>query len=118
MEAAFSMANAAGDEAMRSDTTVPADALGADLHRRDFMRYTVAAAGATGLASFVASTNQALAADGSVPADKSAAGYTLTAAYAASPPVEAVAGRAQAHGDELFRRPVRCDAGETARDRE
>jgi len=71
---------------MRSDTTVPADALGADLHRRDFMRYTVAAAGATGLASFVASTNQALAADGSVPADKSAAGYTLTAAYAASPP--------------------------------
>jgi ABC-type transport system substrate-binding protein len=46
----------------------------------------VAAASAAGLAPFVVGVNQALAADGSVPVDKSSAGYTLTAAYAASPP--------------------------------
>jgi peptide/nickel transport system substrate-binding protein len=71
---------------MSSDMTVPADPVGVDLHRRDFMRYATAAAGTAGFASFVGNANQALAADGSVPADKSAAGYTLTAAYAASPP--------------------------------
>jgi peptide/nickel transport system substrate-binding protein len=70
---------------MSSNATVTADPFGSELRRRDFMRYA-AAAGAAGFASFVDSANDALAADGSVPADKSAAGYTLTAAYAASPP--------------------------------
>ena len=68
---------------MSSDMSVTGDPFGSELRRRDFMRYAAAAAG---FASFVDSANDALAADGSVPADKSAAGYTLTAAYAASPP--------------------------------
>ena len=49
------------------------------------MRY--AAIGTAGFAGFVYGANAALAADdGAVPADKSKADYTLTAAYAASPP--------------------------------
>ena len=71
---------------MSSNTAGPSGAHPYDLGRRALMRYSMAGAGAAGLASFVASTNEALAADGSVPADKSSAGYTLTAAYAASPP--------------------------------
>ncbi len=76
---------------MSSDLTVPADPSAegssrAGLRRRELMRYAAAAAGAAGLAPFVAVVNQALAADGAVPADKSTADYTLTAAYAASPP--------------------------------
>jgi peptide/nickel transport system substrate-binding protein len=70
---------------MSSDKTGPADPL-SDFRRRDVLRYAAAAAGAAGLASFVGAANQAFAADGSVPADKSTEGYTLTAAYAASPP--------------------------------
>jgi peptide/nickel transport system substrate-binding protein len=57
-----------------------------DPTRREFLLQALAAAGTAGLASFVFSVNDAFAADGSVPADKSEAGYTLTAAYAASPP--------------------------------
>ena len=48
---------------MSSDTTIRSEALSLDLRRRDLMRYTAASAGAAGLASFVASTNRALAAD-------------------------------------------------------
>ena len=59
---------------------------GAGSDRRDFMRRLAAGVGTAGLAPFVAHVNEALAADGDVPADKSEAGYTLTAAYAASPP--------------------------------
>jgi peptide/nickel transport system substrate-binding protein len=70
---------------MNRDTTVTVDPFGAELRRRDFIRYA-ASAGAAGFASFVDGANDALAADGSVPADKSAASDTLTAAYAASPP--------------------------------
>lgn len=70
---------------MSADAHSPSDPLLLDIGRRAFMRH--AAVGSAGLASFIASANRALAAaDGSVPADKSAAGYTLTAAYAASPP--------------------------------
>jgi hypothetical protein len=56
-----------------------------DPTRREFLLQALAAAGTAGLASFVFGVNDAFAADGSVPADKSEAGYTLTAAYAASP---------------------------------
>ncbi len=57
-----------------------------DPARREFLKHMLATAGAVGLASFVFDMNQAFAADGAVPAEKSAEGYTLTAAYAASPP--------------------------------
>lgn len=70
---------------MSIETDFLGESLSLDTGRRDFLRN--AAIGAVGFASFVSSANRALAAsDGSVPPDKSAAGYTLTAAYAASPP--------------------------------
>jgi hypothetical protein len=53
---------------------------GAGSDRRDFMRRLALGVGTAGLAPFVAHLNEALAADGDVPADKSEAGYTLTAA--------------------------------------
>jgi peptide/nickel transport system substrate-binding protein len=56
------------------------------LDRRDFLRGTTIGVGATGLTPFLASLNRAMAAAGDVPADQSDAGYTFTAAYAASPP--------------------------------
>ena len=56
------------------------------LDRRDFLRSTSILGATAGLTPFLASLNRAMAAAGDIPADQVGAGYTFTAAYAASPP--------------------------------